>query len=150
MFKSFLFSRTLYFPGVRCVKSVLGLPTTDPKEEAERDDEDPIQQLQDLCPSRHRPESVVSLTTKTGFTNNQIRRLYRGFKSECPSGILTEESFHKIYSTFFPGRELSYNDNLCSFTHYLYSLMACDISQAISIAMARAIAYISLRWWLEP
>ena len=26
----------------------------------------------------------------------------------------------------------------------------CDISQAISIAMARAIAYISLRWWLEP
>ena len=27
---------------------------------------------------------------------------------------------------------------------------ACDISQAISIAMARAIAYISLRWWLEP
>ena len=24
------------------------------------------------------------------------------------------------------------------------------ISQAISIAMARAIAYISVRWWLEP
>jgi len=109
--------------GVRCMKSLLGLPTTDPKAEAEREDVSTMQQLQDLCPSRHRPASVLSLSTKTGFTNNQIRRLYRGFKSECPSGILTEECFHKIYSSFFPGRELSYNDNLCSFTHYLYSLM---------------------------
>ena len=113
----------IFFPGVRCLKSLLGLPTTDPKEEAERDDENPIQQLQDLWPTSHRPESVVSLTSKTGFTNTQIRRLYRGFKSECPSGILTEQCFHRIYSSFFPGREISYNESLCSFTHYLFSLM---------------------------
>ena len=114
---------SIYWTGVKCVRSVLGLPTAEPKEEAEREDVNPLEQLQDLCPTRPRPDSVLSLATKTGFTHTQIRRLYRGFKSECPSGILTEESFHKIYSTFFPGRELSYNDNLCSFTHYLYSLM---------------------------
>ena len=112
-----------YWAGMRCVKSLLGLPTTDPKKQEERDEVSTIQQLQDLCPTRHRPGSVLSLSTKTGFTTSQVRRLYRGFKSECPSGVLTEECFHRVYSSFFPGRELSYNDNLCSFTHYLYSLM---------------------------
>ena len=57
------------------------------------------------------------------FSRAQIRRLYRGFKSECPSGILTEECFHYVYSSFFPGREMNYTGTICSFTHYLYSLM---------------------------
>ena len=109
---------------MRCVKTLLGLPTTDPQKKAEGTDVNPIEQLSAvICPSRHRPGSVLSLSHKTGFTNHQVRRLYRGFKSECPSGILTEECFHRVYSSFFPGRELSYNDSLCSFTHYLYSLM---------------------------
>ena len=41
------------------------------------------------------------------FTIAQVRRLYRGFKSECPSGILTEECFHYVYSSFFPGARLN-------------------------------------------
>lgn len=28
--------------------------------------------------------------------------MYRGFKQECPSGIVNEQSFKEIYSQFFP------------------------------------------------
>ena len=33
-----------------------------------------------------------------------MKRIYRGFKTECPSGLITEEGFHAIYSRFFPQR----------------------------------------------
>ena len=67
--------------------------------------------------------------------------LYRGFKDECPSGVLSEECFHYAYTSFFPGRDESYNGlkwehlndllylialfkgNICSYTHYIYSLL---------------------------
>ena len=31
-----------------------------------------------------------------------MKRIYRSFKTECPSGLITEEAFHAIYSRFFP------------------------------------------------
>ena len=31
-----------------------------------------------------------------------MKRIYRGFKTECPTGLITEEAFHGIYSRFFP------------------------------------------------
>ena len=67
-----------------------------------------------------------------------MRKLYRGFKNECPSGVLSEECFHYVYTSFFPGRDESYNGivqlkvflgrlgvlgNICSYTHYIYSLL---------------------------
>ena len=36
------------------------------------------------------------------FSVAEMKRIYRGFKTECPSGLITEESFHAIYSRFFP------------------------------------------------
>jgi hypothetical protein len=33
-----------------------------------------------------------------------MKRIYRGFKTECPSGLITEEGFHAMYSRFFPQR----------------------------------------------
>ena len=36
------------------------------------------------------------------FTRNEIKHLYRIFKTECPSGSLTEEKFHLIFTSFFP------------------------------------------------
>jgi len=31
-----------------------------------------------------------------------MKRIYRGFKTECPTGLITEEIFSGIYSRFFP------------------------------------------------
>lgn len=28
--------------------------------------------------------------------------MYRGFKAECPGGLIREENFKNIYSQFFP------------------------------------------------
>ena len=36
------------------------------------------------------------------FSRNEIKQLYRLFKTECPSGCLTEEKFHAIFTSFFP------------------------------------------------
>ena len=38
-----------------------------------------------------------------------MKRLYRIFKSECPSGLITEEVFHNIFSKFFPLGAESYS-----------------------------------------
>ena len=36
------------------------------------------------------------------FSRSEIKQLYRLFKTECPSGCLTEEKFHAIFTSFFP------------------------------------------------
>ena len=36
------------------------------------------------------------------FNKTEVKHLYRIFKTECPTGILTEERFHTIFSSFFP------------------------------------------------
>ena len=36
------------------------------------------------------------------FSVVEMKRIYRGFKTECPTGLITEEAFHGIYSRFFP------------------------------------------------
>lgn len=33
-----------------------------------------------------------------------MKRLYRGFKAECPSGVVREDTFKIIYSQFFSAR----------------------------------------------
>ena len=53
-------------------------------------------------PHRYRPENLELLCENTGFTEEEMKRIYRGFKTECPTGLITEEVFHGIYSRFFP------------------------------------------------
>jgi Ca2+-binding EF-hand superfamily protein len=36
------------------------------------------------------------------FTEDEMKKIYRGFKTECPTGLITEEAFQGIYSKFFP------------------------------------------------
>ena len=36
------------------------------------------------------------------FSVKEMKRIYRGFKTECPTGLITEEVFQGIYSRFFP------------------------------------------------
>lgn len=41
----------------------------------------------------------------------EMKRIYRGFKTECPTGLITEEAFHGIYSRFFPqGAQFIWSD----------------------------------------
>ena len=55
-------------------------------------------------PPRYRPESVSSLCQITRFSEEEVKRLYRGFKAECPSGVVREDTFKIIYSQFFSSR----------------------------------------------
>jgi hypothetical protein len=42
------------------------------------------------------------LVKETRFTKKEIQLLYRGFKQECPSGIVNEQLFKEIYAHYFP------------------------------------------------
>ncbi|XP_017780073.1 PREDICTED: transcription factor TBF1-like, partial [Nicrophorus vespilloides] len=60
-------------------------------------------ELEDLeTPPRYRPDSLESLCRATRFTQAEIKRIYRGFKAECPTGVVKEETFKMIYAQFFP------------------------------------------------
>ncbi|KAK1789332.1 hypothetical protein P4O66_015260 [Electrophorus voltai] len=50
----------------------------------------------------HRPEGLEQLEAQTNFNKRELQVLYRGFKNECPSGVVNEETFKQIYSQFFP------------------------------------------------
>lgn len=53
-------------------------------------------------PPRYRPESVQYFCRTTGFTESEIKKIYRNFKTECPTGLIREDAFRGIYSQFFP------------------------------------------------
>uniref|UniRef100_A0A3Q2Z9B2 Kv channel interacting protein 3b, calsenilin n=1 Tax=Hippocampus comes TaxID=109280 RepID=A0A3Q2Z9B2_HIPCM len=56
----------------------------------------------ELSMVRHQPEGLEQLQAQTQFTRKELQSLYRGFKNECPSGLVDEETFKTIYSQFFP------------------------------------------------
>nr|XP_012624978.1 Kv channel-interacting protein 2 isoform X5 [Microcebus murinus] len=64
--------------------------------------EDSVEDEFELSTVCHRPEGLEQLQEQTKFTRKELQVLYRGFKNECPSGIVSEENFKQIYSQFFP------------------------------------------------
>ncbi|CAF4869402.1 unnamed protein product, partial [Rotaria magnacalcarata] len=56
---------------------------------------------------RYKPRSLDELTTRTKFSKKEIQLIYQGFKQECPSGIVNEETFKHIYGQFFPFADTS-------------------------------------------
>ena len=44
--------------------------------------------------------------------------MYWSFKNECPTGLVTQETFHGIFSKFFPT-----GANLSCYSHYIFSAM---------------------------
>ncbi|NXN11446.1 CSEN protein, partial [Indicator maculatus] len=61
----------------------------------------------ELCTVRHQPEALEQLLARTKFSKQELQALYRGFKNECPSGLVDEETFKLIYSQFFPQGDAS-------------------------------------------
>lgn len=63
-------------------------------------------ELEELeAPPPYRPESLAALCRATRFTEPELKRIYRSFKAECPSGVMREDTFKVIYAQFFPNGE---------------------------------------------
>ncbi|XP_063046636.1 Kv channel-interacting protein 1-like [Engraulis encrasicolus] len=69
----------------------------------------------EMAPVMHRPEGLEHLETLTNFNKKELQVLYRGFKNECPSGVVNEDTFKQIYSQFFPHGDAS------TYAHYLFN-----------------------------
>jgi Kv channel-interacting protein len=60
-------------------------------------------ELEELeAPQRYRPDSLAQICKTTKFSEPEIKRMYRGFKSHCPNGMVKEDTFKIIYGQFFP------------------------------------------------
>ncbi|XP_076015700.1 A-type potassium channel modulatory protein KCNIP1 isoform X1 [Genypterus blacodes] len=87
-----------------------------------RDKADDDLELTMVC---HRPEGLDQMEALTNFNKRELQVLYRGFKNECPSGIVNEETFKQIYSQFFPhGGKACVSVCVCRF----HSLSPADAS----------------------
>ncbi|XP_022919783.1 A-type potassium channel modulatory protein KCNIP1 isoform X2 [Onthophagus taurus] len=85
-------------------------------------------ELEDLeTPPRYRPDSLEALCRATRFTQAEIKRIYRGFKAECPTGVVKEETFKMIYAQFFPQ-----GANTSQYAHYVFNTLDQDHSGLIS------------------
>ncbi|KAI6173146.1 hypothetical protein M3Y98_01050800 [Aphelenchoides besseyi] len=53
------------------------------------------------------PEELDELETRTYFTRKELRKWYKDFIRDCPSGELKLEEFQNIYKQFFPNGDPS-------------------------------------------
>ncbi|XP_069475211.1 calsenilin isoform X1 [Ambystoma mexicanum] len=79
----------------------------------------------ELSTVRHQPEGLDQLQAQTKFTKKELQSLYRGFKNECPSGLVDEDTFKLIYSQFFPQGDAS------MYAHFLFNAFDLDRNGAI-------------------
>ncbi|KAK7861649.1 hypothetical protein R5R35_006566 [Gryllus longicercus] len=105
----------------------------------------------EIEPSRvpkHRPVALEDLCRQTKFTRQEIRVMYRGFKQECPEGVVHEDSFKDIYAKFFP------HGNSSLYAHYVFKAFDVNSNGAISFrdllvtlsTLLRGSVYEKLRW----
>ncbi|XP_063891705.1 Kv channel-interacting protein 4 [Helicoverpa armigera] len=83
-----------------------------------------LEELGEQLP-RYRPDSIAALRRATRFT--ELKRLYRGFKAECPTGVVKEETFKLIYSQFFPQ-----GANTAQYAHFVFNTLDQDRSGLLS------------------
>ncbi|KAF1471176.1 Kv channel-interacting protein 4, partial [Eudyptula minor novaehollandiae] len=105
--------------------------------------EDTVEDEMEMATVRHRPEALELLEAQSKFTKKELQILYRGFKNECPSGVVNEETFKEIYSQFFPqGGE--YLPDVISTTVYR-ELCLLDFVMGLSILL-RGTVQEKLNW----
>ncbi|XP_042802855.1 Kv channel-interacting protein 1 isoform X2 [Panthera leo] len=122
-----------------------GLPRRAPSSRIAQDKIEDELEMTMVC---HRPEGLEQLEAQTNFTKRELQVLYRGFKNECPSGVVNEETFKQIYAQFFPHGDAS------MYAHYLFhafdttqtgSVKFEDFVTALSILL-RGTVHEKLRW----
>ncbi|KAF4105385.1 hypothetical protein G5714_013047 [Onychostoma macrolepis] len=74
----------------------------------------------------HRPDDLEILQEETEFSKKELQFLYRAFKNECPSGVVTEDVFKLIYSQFFPQGDSSI------YAHYLFEAFDTNMNGCLS------------------
>ncbi|XP_065342356.1 Kv channel-interacting protein 1 isoform X1 [Cloeon dipterum] len=85
-------------------------------------------ELEELeAPPSYRPDSLEALCKATRFSEPELKRIYRGFKAECPSGVVREDTFKGIYSQFFPQ-----GANTSQYAHYVFNTLDHDHSGLLS------------------
>ena len=62
------------------------------------------------------------------FSQETLRRLYRAFKAECPTGPMTEENFKQVFAKFFPSVPTSGP----SYSHHVFTCLDTSGSGAIN------------------
>lgn len=67
---------------------------------------------------RYRPQSVEALCRATKFSEAEIKKIYRNFKAECPTGTIRQDTFKGIYAKFFPYGVSSYR-----YAHYVFNTL---------------------------
>ncbi|KAH8399209.1 hypothetical protein KR215_004857 [Drosophila sulfurigaster] len=72
------------------------------------------------------PVALEDLCRQTKFTKQEIRVMYRGFKTECPEGVVHEDCFKDIYAKFFP------HGNSSLYAHYVFKAFDVNCNGAIS------------------
>ncbi|KAK2860530.1 hypothetical protein Q7C36_004696 [Tachysurus vachellii] len=88
--------------------------------------EDSTEDELELSAVRHRPEGLEQLEAQTRFSRKELQILYRGFKNECPSGVVNEDTFKDIYAQFFPQGDAS------TYAHFLFNAFDTDHNGAVS------------------
>jgi Ca2+-binding EF-hand superfamily protein len=76
--------------------------------------------------TRYKPEGLDALCRSTKFSRKELQIMYRGFKNECPTGVVNEETFKYIYAQFFPQGDCS------AYAHYVFNTFDQDHSGTIS------------------
>ncbi|XP_032808280.1 A-type potassium channel modulatory protein KCNIP2-like isoform X5 [Petromyzon marinus] len=95
----------------------------------EAESAEPLESTEDdleLSPMCHRPEGLEILQEQTKFNRKELQILYRGFKNECPTGLVDEEMFKQIYAQFFPQGDAS------TYAHYLFNAFDKDHSGSLN------------------
>ncbi|XP_051571550.1 Kv channel-interacting protein 4 isoform X3 [Myxocyprinus asiaticus] len=88
--------------------------------------DDSVEDELELSAVRHRPECLEQLEAQTRFSRKELQILYRGFKNECPSGVVNEDTFKDIYNKFFPQGDAS------TYAHFLFNAFDTDHNGSVS------------------
>lgn len=75
---------------------------------------------------RCKVDGLDTLCRQTKFSRKELQLMYRGFKQECPNGVLSEDTFKEIYAQFFPQGDSS------QYAHYVFKSFDHDQNGAIS------------------
>ncbi|CAG5987237.1 unnamed protein product [Menidia menidia] len=86
----------------------------------------------------YRPEGLDRLAQQTKFSKRELQILYRGFKNECPSGAVDEETFKGIYSQFFPQGDSS------TYAHFLFEAFDTHSHGLVSFEFALFSVHVDL------
>ncbi|KAM6150414.1 A-type potassium channel modulatory protein KCNIP1 isoform 1-T1 [Erethizon dorsatum] len=123
-----------------------------------RPSKDKIEDELEMTMVCHRPEGLEQLEAQTNFTKRELQVLYRGFKNECPSGAVNEETFKQIYAQFFPHGVISPSPTMgpqqpspvlpfcltdaSTYAHYLFN--AFDTTQTGSVKFEDFVTALSI------